>query len=197
MASIPTAEESARKILRIFVEANQQANDFLTGRFVQNKFDGHFNDYIKGLEYAIEHAWLKKGESDNIFLTERGFSEAPEKEELVQAPPFHVSNFITGVHNSQIQLQTTHSSQVINQLDLSSLKRFADELLGKIDELGIDAETENELNAEIKTIIAQTESPHPKQSILKESLFSVRRILEGAGGSLAAQLLIQLAKMIV
>jgi hypothetical protein len=195
MATIPSAEQSARKILALFV--NERTGGFLTIRLIRGKWTGHHDDLVKGLKYAFDNEWLREGEGDNIFLTEKGFQELPEKEELIQIRPHYVSNFITGVHNSQIQLQTSHSSQVINQLDLSSLNRFADELLGEIEELDIDAERKKELDAEISTIRAQTASPNPKQPILRECLYSIRRILEAAGGGVAAGLLLtQLAKMI-
>ena len=44
-----------------------------------------------------------------------------------------------------------------------------------------------ELSAEVNTLKAQIESPKPKKSIIKETLQSVRSILEGAGATLLAE----------
>lgn len=44
-----------------------------------------------------------------------------------------------------------------------------------------------ELSAEINTLRAQICSPKPKKSIIKETLQSVRSILEGAGATLLAE----------
>jgi riboflavin biosynthesis pyrimidine reductase len=68
---------------------------------------------------------------------------------------------------------------------------FISELNKKINTLELNEHVKQELFAEIQTIKAQSESPKPKNSILRESLSSIRNILEGAGGNIAASLLLQ------
>ena len=60
----------------------------------------------------------------------------------------------------------------------------------------IDSTTKKEVEAEIGTLESQYASPKPKNNIIKESLISLRRIFEGASGSAAAQILIELGKFL-
>ena len=59
-----------------------------------------------------------------------------------------------------------------------------------LDIVGISHVEKQELEAEISTLKAQAESPNPKNSIIAESLSSVRRILEASSGNLVASGLI-------
>lgn len=46
------------------------------------------------------------------------------------------------------------------------------------DDLELDAEGSRDLDAELRTLEAQVESPRPNTLILRESLASVKRVLE-------------------
>lgn len=79
---------------------------------------------------------------------------------------------------------------VSQSLDLKKLGEFLSLLDDSIPELSLDKDSTNELKSELGTIEAQTKSPKPKINIIKESLLSIRTILEGiAGNVLAAKLL--------
>ena len=52
------------------------------------------------------------------------------------------------------------------------------------------ADVNRELSSDMATVEAQIVSPNPKDNIVRASLGSIRRILEGAGGGAAAQLLL-------
>ena len=73
---------------------------------------------------------------------------------------------------------------------------FSGEDQGKIEEIGVDKELKRELITETKTVESQLLSPSPKQIILKESLSTIKNILEGATGSIAAAMLIKLAPVL-
>ena len=62
---------------------------------------------------------------------------------------------------------------------------------------GIDSEQLEELKGELDTLSAQAKSPRPKLTILKESLLSIQRILEGAGGGAIVQYLPQITAFLV
>lgn len=139
--------------------------------------------------------WSLKLEEDGI--VGEGLSFTNQERETAEKASYNINNFYAEVHSSQIQQQTSHSSQVINGLANSSIREFADDILKQIDKLDLGVTSKEELIAEINTIKTQTDSPHPKQLILKECLYSIRRILESTGGGVAVLLLAQLAKMIV
>jgi hypothetical protein len=75
------------------------------------------------------------------------------------------------------------------------VRKFVIELLQHYNKLNLTEDSEKELGAEIETVKAQAGSPQPKMGIIRESLSSIRKILEGAGGGVAAQLLIQLGSL--
>jgi hypothetical protein len=65
------------------------------------------------------------------------------------------------------------------------------------EELGLNTEEASELNTELSTIEVQSGSPKPKTTIIKESLKSIRAILEGATGNVAAAGLLALLASIL
>jgi len=112
---------------------------------------------------------------------------SPEKETHYFPPVVNVMNVHTMI-GSQIQQGTTGSSQAItlSSADLLSLQQLVKELLKKLPELDLSDSARRETEAEAKTINSQLSSPNPKQSIIKESISSIKTILEGAAGNIIA-----------
>lgn len=69
-------------------------------------------------------------------------------------------------------------------VQLNDLTEKVDAILSSTN---ISGESVEELSAELNTLKAQSHSPKPKKTIIKESLQSVRSILEGAGATLLAE----------
>jgi len=70
--------------------------------------------------------------------------------------------------------------------DLGEVLRFAAEATARIDDLGLALAEARQLQAEMTVIRAQASSPTPKRHVIRESLQSVRAILENAGGGAVA-----------
>jgi hypothetical protein len=107
-------------------------------------------------------------------------------------PPVNIIN----VHNmigSQIQQGTTSSKQsgsfIIN--DTALIEDFIKQLKIQLDDLNLNRDDKAEIISDIGTIENQMVSSRPKQGILKESMLSIQRILEGASGNILAQQLLQ------
>jgi hypothetical protein len=141
--------------------------------------------------------WSLKLEEDGI--CGEGLAFTPQERAAAETTSYNINNFFGPVQNSQIQQQTRESSQIlsIGQVDLDSLGRFLAALQKEIMALAIPPEAQQELEAEISTAQAQLKSPKPKHLIVRESLATIRRILEGAGGGVAAKLLMQMAGLTV
>jgi hypothetical protein len=60
------------------------------------------------------------------------------------------------------------------------------EVRQSIDELGLADDAKAEAESDLDTLDAQLSSPRPKATIVRESLRSLRNVLEGAAGSLLA-----------
>jgi hypothetical protein len=79
MAKVPTAEDAARYILKIFILLNARSGDVLRiNSFIMPfaKAPWQASDFEPGMEYAIEQGWVVSDSPDSYHLTEDGFAEA-------------------------------------------------------------------------------------------------------------------------
>jgi hypothetical protein len=91
------------------------------------------------------------------------------------------------VYGSAIQAGSPGAHQAVSVgANLASVDDFLKEVERASSALHLPIQEGQELAAEIATIRAQLQSPKPKRDIVRESLRSVRAILEGAGSSLTA-----------
>ena len=122
---------------------------------------------------------------------------AAEQRQAQQVQTMNVTNTFHGnVSHSQVGAAAGNVTQSMSSTQLApEIGRLADGLNAAIDQLGLAASTRAELAAEIATLRAQSASPRPKVDIVRETLRSVRIILEGAGGNVVAAHFPQLALM--
>jgi hypothetical protein len=92
--------------------------------------------------------------------------------------PANVANINCSGDHANINVTVEAPSQAMSD--------FVKNVRGTLDHLGLELEENAELDADLKTLEAQIVSPKPKQSILRSSLQSVLRVLEGAAGSALA-----------
>ncbi len=130
--------------------------------------------------------WSLKLEADGI--TGDGMSFTADEKERAKGDTYNIKNYIHGnIQDSQIQIETTNSTQTKTvEFDIDKLAKLVEALRSTIDAVGVNENGKQELGSEISTIEAQIKSPKPKNSIIGESLASIRRILEGASGNLVA-----------
>lgn len=140
--------------------------------------------------------WAMKLEEDGILG--EGLSFTSEEKEVATNTEYNITNFYGAVEHSQFQQQTKDSIQVKSDvsLDFESIIEFINEIRKNSKQLNLKPEDEQELESDIITIEAQSKSPKPKNAIVKGCLKSIRSILEGAGGGVAATLLTRLAEII-
>lgn len=132
--------------------------------------------------------WSLKLEADGITGDGMSFSSMEQERAQAQAVTYNIKNYIHGnINDSQVQMESVSSTQTqITEFDIGQVAKFVEALKSTIEILGLDESGKKEAESEIATLEAQIKSPNPKQSILRESLGSVRRILEGAAGNLVA-----------
>lgn len=130
--------------------------------------------------------WSLKLEADGI--TGEGMSFTADEKERAKGDTYNIKNYIHGdIQDSQIQIEATNSTQTKTvEFDVAQLAKLVEALRSTIDAVGVDDNGKRELDSELSTLEAQIKSPKPKNSIIGESLGSVRRILEGASGNLVA-----------
>lgn len=149
------------------------------------------SDYLKG-EGLLEHVAM----GGTIAITHYGVREVeaalskPERESHYFPPVINILN-VQSMVGSQIQQGTQGSSQnIVSSTTTADLREFVNLFKSKFEEMSLNPSTQAEAEAEIRTIESQLDSPKPKIGIMRESLQSLRSILEGvASNAIAAQIL--------
>jgi hypothetical protein len=125
-----------------------------------------------------------------------GMTFTQDERALAQSAAVHIDTYINGVTASQIQVNSPGAKQQqgVSADQLAELTKLVELITGALRGAD-DSEAVRELRAEIVTLKAQAESPKPKRSVIRESLSSVRAILEGAAGEVLAHHLPDLASI--
>ncbi|GAB2742740.1 hypothetical protein GCM10027019_22780 [Melaminivora jejuensis] len=162
-----------------------------TAQLARNETENVVN-YLVG-EHLVEHRTIGGGISithHGIVEVERALS-APESPTHYFPPVVNIVN-VHSMVGSQIQ-QGTHGStqsQVANTNDIDAIRVLISKFGACIHDLPISAEEKAEAQAELSTVEAQLASSKPKISILRESLKTLRNLVEGvASNAVAAGLL--------
>ena len=140
--------------------------------------------------------WALKLEEEGILGEGLSFSDN-EKAVAVQSPQ-NINNFYGSVQNPQIAQGNEQAIQVSStfQVDIYAIKSLINRIEKTVSKISLTQDAKEELTSEIATLQAQVSSPNPKKGIVKESLLSIKNILEAAGGSATGQLIIEVGKMV-
>ena len=138
-----------------------------------------------------------------IQITQQGFEEIKKamrepRQPTEHFPAINLIHIEGDVSGSAIQSGSPKAYQELStgDFDLSPIREFLRQFDASVGELDLPADEIAVLNAEVDTVRAQVRSPKPKRHIIKESLTSVRTILEVTSGSAAAVGLLDLLKLI-
>ncbi len=146
------------------------------------------DEYLRG-EGLVERLGLA-GETT---ITHQGVVEIEAALSQPQKPTDHfppVVNILNvqQMYGSQIQQGTSHSSQsqTLQAGDLKAIREFIGQLKQQLSTIGLSGDALQEATSDIATVEAQLASTKPKPGILRESLTSIRTILEGAASNVVA-----------
>src|SRR5207249_2799075 len=103
-------------------------------------------------------------------------------------PAVNVMNVYGGISQSQVQQGSNESTQFmrVTQNEVESLLQFILELEKNLPKINLKSELEQQAKADIATVKSQASAPHPNRTIIRESLRSLRTILEGAAATAIA-----------
>lgn len=110
------------------------------------------------------------GESDGISFT--------KKEKEIDTRVINNINNYASVENQQIQQGNDNTQHLFSEGNVKELQELLVEILQQTKGLHLSNDQEKALQADIKTIQGQIESPTPKRHIIKELLSSVSVILK-------------------
>lgn len=144
---------------------------------------------VHGIVEAVRNAileWTLRLEEQGIVGEGMTFSTTEVSNAREVTNNYYTS--FTGVMQSQIQLGSENTISV--EIDMSALRELLPQLQEVLGSRLLVGEAAEEYSADLKVLEAQAASPRPKPSLMKESLRSLRSILENAaGGAVAAGLL--------
>ncbi len=131
--------------------------------------------------------WSLKLESAGVLGENMTFSR--EEKDRAGSAMYQIENqtVIHNMNHSQVQQGSAGSTQVFlaPPLDLQAVAALVKELRDALPSSGLLADARAEVEADLTTVEAQTKSPKPRLSIIKEALRSARTVLEGAIGGAA------------
>lgn len=141
--------------------------------------------------------WSIQLEEDGILGEGVSFSKEEKREADKQN--YTVNNFYGNTSGVQIQQHTQHSIQTqINEMDLEKVNEFISMLRGNLSHITLEREVKEALELEISKISNELMTNKPKTQIIKESMRTIKSVLEGITGSLIASgLLHEISKITV
>lgn len=156
--------------------------------------------YLEG-EYLIK---LTGSAGNVVSLTHEGVREVEAARSQPDSPTEHFAPvnivYAESISNTAIQQGSpgaTQSLTVTTQSNLQWLWSFLRSLSESMDQLGLDEEQQAELEADIRTLEAQVESPKPKDEVIKPGLQSISRILEGTVAGATGSGLFEVAQALI
>lgn len=187
-------------------EANERKNVDHKGMIKdisQNETEFNEKDIMSAYQYLVGELLAEYKTMSSVGITHYGIKEyetaiSNPEEQTQYFPPVNVI-YVENMQQSQIQQNTSQSSQSlrISIENKSDIEDYIKLLRKHLEELALSREYESEMSAEIATIEAQIKSSRPKGGIIRESLLSIKNILEGAAGSVVAvELLKQLPNIL-
>jgi hypothetical protein len=140
--------------------------------------------------------WAMKLEDDGITGEGIGFNDTERKK--AQEAAYSVNNFFGPVQSLQLQQGTTSSVQASVELalDISALRDVVDQLRTLLPQSGVALDERVQTEADLATIEAQLGSPKPKVPIIRETLRSIRSVVESASGSALYAILPKLLQLL-
>lgn len=158
-------------------------------------FDNTLTDNIA--QYLVEEGLIEHQAFGGIIsITHNGIREVEEAlsnpdKPTTYFPPVNIIH-VNQMTNSQIVQSSPGATLAMEfaQEKYDELKEVLQALKESIDQFNLQTSQKSDLQADIQTIEAQMLSSKPKATIIRESLSSIRRILEGAVGSTIASSLL-------
>jgi hypothetical protein len=141
--------------------------------------------------------WTLRLEQDGILGENLSFS-VKDKERASEVAG-HVTNFFGPVSNAQVASAAQNPTQIVVSptVNIDEVKALIAKIKSAVSDLDLNADARAEFQADLATVESQTKSPKPKAGIIRQSLSSIRSVLEGAGGNVLGALIAEVLKKMV
>ncbi|PGU46913.1 AbiTii domain-containing protein [Bacillus cereus] len=129
--------------------------------------------------------WALKLEEDGIMGEGLSFSDKEKEEAKKQNYTVNHFNVNAPISSLQLQQNTVNSTQTMtNGVNVEQISNLISQLKENLNQAGLQVNQQRAVEAEVETISAELASAQP--TVIQKSLQSIRTMLEGAGGNLAA-----------
>lgn len=185
------------------VQLNRHQQNLLSDLFKNDLVDFGLNDssqfglnfgksQIQGIIDTVRNTlldWTLRLEEDYVSgevlsLRVREKQEVAAKDPIKQEFIFNFHGNTSGVQflqNSPNSIQT-----MTNQIDLEQVSDFISKIKENLTKLELPQSQQNVVESAVEAISHEIESPQPKHAAVKQSLLSIKTMLEGAVGNLVA-----------
>lgn len=137
--------------------------------------------------------WTLKLEEDGILGEGIRFSQKEKQEAEKQNYTVNniQNNFHRNVSGLQVQQHTQNSTQTqVNEMDVEKVLTFISNLQEHLSQTGLSEDNQKNIEIEIKNIKKQLSKKKPKTKVVKESIQTIRSLLEGVASNFIAQALL-------
>lgn len=140
--------------------------------------------------------WALQLEADGILGT--GLSFTKQEQARASELAHSINNFYGPVSQSQFAQGAENPIQLVaaSAVNVDEIKAIIAKVKEAADEVDLAPEQASELRADLATVESQVQSPKPKRAIIKQSLASIRTILEGASGNVIGAMIPELVAKI-
>jgi hypothetical protein len=172
----------------------------VASRIIGNRMGLNSWDIRAIVNQLVEAAFVEEMYDEEVRLTDAGRREVEQSASVStdsQMTP-NISMYFGGDAYG-VQAGTVGSNQYVAvdfASERSTIQAFLTALRRELDELPISAEERDVVSADIDTVEAQLRSPKPRNTILRETVSSLREVVLGAAGSGAFAGLVELAQHI-
>lgn len=119
-----------------------------------------------------------------------GLSFSKEENQEADKQNYTVNNFYNAF-GVQIQQHTQHSTQIqINEMDLEEVESLIINLQKHLTQIGLNEDKQKVIESEIDNITKELEAKNPKVKLIRESMKTIKNLLEGVAGNFIAQALL-------
>ena len=171
-------------------------NKLVDGNDIPTKYIRDIN--VSGVAGIIETVkniimeWILKLEEDGIIGVDMKFTD--EEKRIASEKNYTVNNFYGDILNSQIQQNSNHSSQTINNaLDIDKIVKVLELINTHKKDIIASLDSPKDFEKELDIVNGEVKKANPSKEVISQSFKTIRNILEGiAGNMIAAGILYQI-----
>jgi hypothetical protein len=161
---------------------NQLISDGFPTKYIQRLSPASIIGIIETVKNIIME-WILKLEEDGIIGVDMKFTD--EEKKIASEKNYTVNNFYGNILNSQIQQNSNHSSQTINNaLDIDKIVKVLELINTHKKDILVLLDSPKDFEKELDIVNGEVKKANPSKEVISQSFKTIRNILEGIAGNL-------------